>query len=368
MPNFIDKLTLRAQEKAEKLSETLRKDARPEEVALRRLVRQNWHPLSEDLSRESHLHAALAVDGSIGQASLVNGAYLFVAQALCIGEGVEETLVEVGILRGNTKEGSVKRFSDLLLQFVEMRLARQCIDRLLDGGVMYLDGALYSRLPQLYPLRIEGLDDTYPQDTLQDFLYLFNQCNRQGRSINLISIAKTSREDTHAKIWQQAAKIKTALDLPDSEMIYRWARDKEDRAVKGYSTPVILGTWGFSGGRRRLLQEADLGRAPAIIAFYVRLADFDDAIRVEVPACCLGDSRTLSELEAEVLDLSQYDVRPILEILNKDYAGLEIYNSLLYAVDREVRLRRQRMREIYLRIIEGAIGYPIRLNRSERRF
>jgi hypothetical protein len=367
MPNFIDKLDLRAREKADKLSETLRTDTRPEEVPLRELVRQNWHPLPEDLSRESHPHAALAVDGSIRQASLVNGAYLFVAQALCIGEGVEETLVDVGILRGSTKEGIVKRFSDLLLQFVEMRLGCQCINHLPDGGVMYLDGALYSRLPQLYPLRIEGRDDTYPQDTLQDFLYLFDQCNPRGRAVNLISIAKTSSEDTHSKIWQQAAGIKMALDLPDSEMIYRWARD-EDRPVKGYSTPVILGTWGFSGGRRRLLQEADLGKAPAIIAFYVRLADFDDAIRVEVPACCLGDSRTLSELEAEVLNLSQYDVRPILEILDRDYAGLEIYNSLLYAVDREVRLRRQRMREIYLRVIESAVGYPIRLDRSERRF
>jgi hypothetical protein len=49
---------------------------------------------------------------------------------------------------------------------------------------------------------------------------------------------------------------------------------------------------------------------------------------------------------------------------------LEVYNVMLYSVDREVRLRQMTMDEVYLSMIQSALGndIEIRLDRSERRF
>jgi len=359
MPNFIDKLTLRVGEKADRLSETLRREAQAREEALRQLLTQHWHELPSDLEATDQ-RPAYAVDGSLRRASLANGATLFVAQALLMGEEIEESDVEVEILRGSTPRASVERFADLLLQRLEVGLARQHVTRIPEGGVLFLDGALYGQLPQLYPLTIEGVPYPLPDEILDAYLQLFQQCRQ--RHIYLISIAKTSREATHSKIWQREADLPISLDIPDSEMIYRWT----DRA--GYSTPVILGTWGFTRGSRELLKREELSRAPAIVSFFVRLDDFDDAVRVDLPATAVGCEVCLGEVSGEILDPSRYDLRPILQVLAADYGGLEVYNALLYSVDREVRLERRMMKDVYLKLIERKLGCEIRLSRGERRF
>lgn len=359
MPNFIDKLTLRVGEKTDALSETLRREAKAREETLRRLLAHHWHEFPSGLDTTEQ-RPAYAVDGSFRRANLANGAYLFVAQALLMGEGVEETAVEVEILRGSTPRASVERFADLLLQRLEVGLARQYVTRIPQGGVLFLDGALYGQLPQLYPLTIEGVPYPLPDEILDAYLQLFQHCRQ--RQIYLISIAKTSREATHSKIWQREADLPLSLDIPDSEMIYRWT----DRA--GYSTPVILGRWGFTRGSRELLKREELSRAPAIVSFFVRLADFDDAVRVDIPATAVGCEVCLGEVRGEILDLDRHDLRPILQVLAADYGGLEVYNALLYSVDREVRLERRMMNEVYLKLIGRKLECEIRLNRSERRF
>ncbi|MFQ6057735.1 MAG: DNA double-strand break repair nuclease NurA [Anaerolineae bacterium] len=360
MPNFIDKLTLRVEEKAGALSETLRREAEAREEALRQLLAQHWHELPSDLEATDQ-RPAYAVDGSLRRANLANGAYLFAAQALLMGEDIEETAVEVEILRGSTPRASVERFADLLLQRLEVGLACQCASQVPEGSVLFLDGALYGQLPQLYPLTIEGVRYPLPDEILNAYLQLFQHCCQ--RRIDLISIAKTSREATHSKIWQREAKVPIPLDIPDSEMIYRWT---DSRA--GYSTPVILGTWGFTRGSRELLKREELSRAPAIVSFFVRLSDFDDAVRVDLPATALGSDVRLGDVSGDILDLDRHDLRPVLQVLAADYGGLEVYNALLYTVDREVRLERRMMRDVYLKLIGQKLGCEIRLDRSERRF
>ena len=51
-----------------------------------------------------------------------------------------------------------------------------------------------------------------------------------------------------------------------------------------------------------------------------------------------------------------------------DYGGPEVYNALLYSVDREVRLARSTVAEVYLPLVEDLLGVELRLDRSERRF
>jgi hypothetical protein len=331
------------------------------------LVRAHWHPLPRE-TFYGRRRPAVAVDSSIGRADLVNGATLFAAQGLAIGhaalvsDGIECSRVEVEILPGATDEGQVKRFNDLLMQSLELSVAREAVDRLPDGGVLYMDGALYSRLPQLYPLTIPDIDPLHAQ-IAADYRYLFAACPRQGRRIDLVCIAKTSRTDIHSRLWQRDSGRLLPTLLSDSEAIYRWTDGQP-----GFSTPVVLGHIGFSGGNDYVLQETGLEDANAVVAFFVRLAEYDDALLIELPAACLGHTGTLRNLEAEVLDLARFSVLPILQTLAADYGGLEVYNALLYSVDREVRLKRSTMNQIYLRVVGDIVGHDMRLDRSDRRF
>ncbi len=360
MPNFIDKLVLKVQEKADKLSQTLRSDAEAKEEALRQLLERHWHPLPQDITAMKRPdRPVFAIDGSMRRANLANGAYLFVAQALIIGEGIEDTAVEVEILPGSTRRSSVERFADLLLQSLEVGLARDNVDKLPQGSILFLDGALYGQLPQLYPLTIEGTPYSFPEEILAAYLYLFQRCRK--RDIRLISIAKTSRDALLSRILQESEGLSPILDIPDSEMLYRWT---DGRA--GYSTPVILGRWGFTRGSQELLRRAEVRNASAIVSFFVRLSDFDDAVRVDLPAFCVGSDTRLGEVKGDILD--HRTVGEILQMLAGDYGGMEVYNALLYSVDREVRLERRMMKDVYLKLIERELGCEIRLSRSERRF
>jgi hypothetical protein len=146
-------------------------------------------------------------------------------------------------------------------------------------------------------------------------------------------------------------------------MIHRWTEQ-----AAGVSVPVLLGSRGFTGGSRDLLEQPDLAASPAIVSFFTRLADFDDALRVDVPAHQAGHDAALVDLEAGVLPDGCDGVREVLDLLRADYGGLEVYNALLYSVDREVRLRRDVVLEVYLPLIEDVTGVAVRRNRSDRRF
>ncbi len=366
MANFIDRLSEEVEQKKADLTKTLRQDANANEASLARLVKQHWHALPAAASAERR--PAFAVDGSRAVRHLANGAYLFVAQALIVGERAgerqEETDVDVRILPGATPTPFVDRFAELMMHLLEARLASQHAGNLPVGGVIFLDGAIYGQLPQLYPLgEAEGIDDDdLPTEILDQYIHLFKTCEK--RKLILVSIAKTSHEATHAKVWWRAEyskELPKEREISDSEAIYRWT-DRE----AGYSTPVLFGTRSFSSGSRHVLLEK-VKDAPAIVSFFVRLAEFDDALRIDVPASCIGRKETIGDVDEEQL-IDSAEVLPILGLLAADYGGLEVYNALLYSVDREVRLRQEMMDEVYLSLIQNTLGVEIRLDRSERRF
>lgn len=373
MANFIDRLSEQVVQKKDVLKQTLRQDANAHEESLRHLAKKHWHALPKTLAAERR--PAFAVDGSRAVRHLANGAYLFVAQALIVGERagerLEATEVDVQILPGATPTPFVERFAELMMHRLEASLASRYSDTMPKGSVIFLDGALYGQLPQLYPLRAAQQEipaSDLPERILQHYLHLFEMCAR--RKLVLVSIAKTSHEAAHTQVWwKEALKQKKVepermpYEISDSEVIFRWT----DRAA-GFSTPVLFGTRSFSDESRRVLLDS-VKDAPAIISFFVRLADFDDALRIDVPASCLGHAETIGAVEEEQL-IDPDEVTPVLEFLAADYGGLEVYNALLYSVDREVRLRQDMMDEVYLSLIQNALGSDVelRLDRSERRF
>jgi len=373
MPNFIDRLSekLADERTRAELRHTLSQDALPYEESLKHLARQHWHALPPLAT--NGLRPAFAVDGSRAVRHLANGAYLFVAQALIVGERLGERLeatdVDVRILPGATPTPFVERFAELMMHRLEALLARAYADTMPDGSVIFLDGALYGQLPQLYPL-VDHDGTTYdlPEAILDAYLQLFRLC--QQRRLILVSIAKTSHETAHTQVWwqdafarKQVASEQMRHKISDSEVIYRWT----ERAA-GFSTPILFGRRSFSPGSQAILLDR-VQDAPAIVSFFVRLAEFDDALRIDVPASCIGRTDTIGAVDKEQM-IDTAEVLPILELLRADYGGLEVYNALLYSVDREVRLRQEMMDQVYLSLIQNSLGADIelRLDRSERRF
>jgi hypothetical protein len=300
------------------------------------------------------------------EVGLDNGSYLIIVQALCIGDGgFSEPRVDVQILPAATPRATASRVSDLLQRHQELSLACEMVRRLDPGSVLYLDGALYGFLPQLYglPLDLDSPLAVYPDTILSAYVQLLTTARERG--VRLVAVAKTSREATHCKIWMRALEMdeRVLYELADSEMIHRWT----DKAP-GVSVPVILGTWSFTGGSRELLDRPEVAGSPAIVSFFVRMADFDDPLRIDVPACQLGDGACLCDVDGAPFERGTEGVRPVLDILAADYGGLEVYNALLYSVDREVRLKRDIVTEVYLPLIEDLTGREVRPNRSERRF
>ena len=389
MANFVDRLgdRLADEKKRDELRKTLSQDALPQEVSLRRLVKQHWHALPR--LKSDQRRPAFAVDGSRAVRHLANGAYLFVAQALAVGERtgdrMEATDVDVSILPGATPPPFVERFAELTMHRLEAMLASQHAEAMPEGGVIFLDGALYGQLPQLYHVKHDIGDsatETFAKEALNEkvehilraYLNLFELS--VNRNLWLVSIAKTSREAAHAQVWwrdalrhKQVKPDDAPIEISDSEALFRWT----ERAA-GFSTPILFGRRSFSKQPEAVVLDR-VRDAPAIASFFVRLADFDDALRIDVPATCLGRSERIGDIEtdAEILLAAPRDterVITLLELLQADYGGLEVYNALLYSVDREVRLRQEMVDEVYLGLIQNSLGADVELHldRSERRF
>lgn len=363
MADFLDKLTEAVESNLDALQGRLQLTAGPEEAELESLVRRHWQPLPP--TRSGGEWPAYAVDGSVRQVNLDNGGYLFIAQALALGSpGLDEARVDVQVLPSGTQPDVASDFKDLCQAHRELSLACEVVGAAEAGSVLFLDGALYGRLPQMYPRLGCELAEQYRVALLTDYLQLLATAQRRG--VRLVAVSKTSREAAHAKLWLAAtgADLPAALDdLSDSEMIHRWT----DNAA-GQSVPVLLGTRGFTGGSKDLLDQPEIAGSPAIVSFFARLADYDDALRVDVPAYQVGADTALGALEGQVLPGGCAAVAETVDYLRADYGGLEVYNALLYSVDREVRLRRDMVMEVYLPVIEELTGVTVRRNRSERRF
>lgn len=373
MPNFIDRLgeKLADEDKKKELAATLSDRALLHEESLQNLLALHWHRLPKiELGQR---RPAFAIDGSRAVRHLANGAYLFVAQALIMGdqqgERMEAIDVDVRILPGNTDSAVVERYAGLMMHQLEVQLAKENAMRMPAGSVIFLDGALYGQMTSLYPLEENENaplpDDVreLPQAIVECYLDLFKTCAERG--LFLISIAKTSHEKMHARVWWDAQYPgrKIPREISDTEIIYRWTKREA-----GHSTPVLFGTHAEFRGSRRILFDNVTG-VPAIISFFVRLADYDDALRIDVPASCLGRIEKIADITTPQLVQPEL-IQPVLELLLADYGGLEVYNVMLYSVDREVRLHQTTMDEVYFSVIQSALGneVEIRLDRSERRF
>lgn len=360
MPNFIDPFEETARNKSSRLRRFFSDEFKAEEEKLHRLFRDgpHWHALPA--APPNHMRA-MAVDGGLRTLELSNGGLLIIAQALLIGDAVEDAVVDVEILRGIIPRPTAERFADLFRQRLEVTLAARHMAQLGPQGAMLLDGALYSGLPQLYPLRGDGLENL-SGELIDGYKTLFAHC---GSGCLLVSVAKSSRETLLTDLLQAQAGIaeEERLRIPDSEIIFRWTEQKA-----GISTPVLLGTRSFREGSSRVLLESgsDVAKMPAILSFFVRPVDFAPALRVDVPGVCVGRQEHIEDVEALLSDPAQ--VSAVVSALLADYGGPAVYNALLYSVDQEVRLSSDRFFSIYLPLLQGILEVELNPTFSAQRF
>jgi hypothetical protein len=362
MADFVDQITAVLEAKRSRLTRSLGSRAHPQDADLARLVRQHWLRLPV-LDGGHQPRPAYAVDGSSGRLSLEDGSALMVGQAMCLGVGgYALKSADVTHLTAVVAHRAMERIADLMLRHLEFELACQALREVPRGSLLYLDGALYGVVPQLYPLGELGehqpIQPAAVLDTYVAMLHLAEQ-----RDVLLLGVAKTSREATHCKLWTESVRIDGDVPYSDAELIHRWTDSQP-----GHSTAVLLGSWGFTRGSSEILEtRPDVAASPAIVSLFVRLAEHDTALRIDAPATAIGCDLRLADIKGRVVG-SDWDVRPLVTTLMADYGGLDVYNALLYSVDREVRLRRSMLRDVYLPLIGASIGQELRLDRSQRRF
>lgn len=359
---FIGQLNDRLTQQREKLKGNLHMSGRKIDPEFRAAVLAHWHsPLPQRITGEKRM--AYAIDGSRRRANLVSGSTVFVAQALIMGENLNEPVTDIEILPGTVRAETMDRFADLMLRSLEIGLAREHAAKIPEGSIMYLDGAIYGMLPQLYPLTIDSVPEArdYATDLLNDYRQLFTLCKE--RNIFLVAISKTNRQALFSKYVQRKQLNRSdIMEISDGQLF----DELTDRKV-GYSTPLLLGRYSFEQGKSSVvIQDREVQNEPAMVSFFVRLEDMDDALKIEVPACCLGRTERIGDIEWDLLQAE--DVVSVAELLSSDYGGLQVYNALLYVTDLEVRLSKDKMYNIYLPMVAEVLGEELRIDRSERRF
>lgn len=377
-----------------------RKPNNPIEEQLAITMANHWHrwPSSTDNERRE----AYAIDGSGAIRFFDNGACMIVSHALLERAGREETDTDVIFRRGNALNPVLDRYRDLLLRWMELKIALDHVDSLA-GGILYLDGSLYAELPHLlYPLdiQVDSHRDTkgtagFPLRVLEMYLELWRRCRELD--VVLVGISKTSRGNLLSNTFLNPSDSDTiSANIPDreiapgraslptdAEILYRWTEGA------GFSTPILVGMQSFGHRRRQLLGDRttftaeykqrgvdaywadsilnNTLAASAIAAWYVRFSPGEDPLRVEVPATVLLDeSFAMADFYSRII--TPDNIQQVLAHLLTSYGGPSVYNAPLYTADRKVRLNRRVVDEKYLSIIRQVVGTPVNYDRSLRRF
>ena len=118
---------------------------------------------------------------------------------------------------------------------------------------------------------------------------------------------------------------------------------------------------------RRIQAIENYPHAPAIVMFHLKPREHYQSLRIDIPATSLGlvDNIT-SNKHLEFMDPSI--VEHFVAQLVEDFGGRDVYNALLYVVDKEVRLSGKVVDTVYKGIIAEELGVQVEYDRASRRF
>ena len=352
------------------------------EIKLSNQLQLHWHNLPIPASVYDR---EFSIDSSSASRTLANGIDLFIIRALMVGsDGTEFKQMKFELLKGIRDPTTASTFERVLRDLIEIEIVINNSDQL-DGGFVMIDGNLYGRFTHmLQQLRLKGWE-TLPLQLLDAMLKLFDLCLE--KNITLVGVSKFSK--TRVLCSAMLSELGTPVrdpDIMDVELLYRWKHGEE-----GFTTPLLLGEYAFVNEVRAMHDEPERYRkrffgsipqeqqdwgteiikqvplAPAMIMFHLIPSKNEQPLRIDIPASCLG-------LNDKIMDVSPFRfvnpeiVEPVVQQLTAAWGGTDVYNALLYVVDKEVRLASATMDKVYRSVLAREFDTPINYDRNTRRF
>lgn len=377
---FIEVLERRKQEFMPLLQD--KKELSDLEVSLKNCLEHHWHSIP---SPRKIFEREFAVDSSSASRTLANGIDLFLINALMIGsDGTKYKQLKFEMLKGIRDPTISSTFERVLRDLIEIEIVVDNCDYLNDSLVM-VDGNLYGRFTHLLKqLYLKGWEDL-PLRLFEVMQNLFNRCYE--KKIVLLGVSKFSK--TRVFCSAMLTDLGNQISDPeylDAELLYRWKK-----GGTGFTTPLLLGQYAFVDEVKAMYEEPESYRtkyfgniprelndwgtriiervpiAPAIVMFHLIPSPNEQPLRIDIPANCLG-------LNDKIMDVAPYRfikaslVENIVQQLVDDWGGTDVYNALLYVVDREVRLEKDVVDKVYRSVLSRELDLPIMYDRNTRRF
>ena len=352
------------------------------ESELERELNNVWCPLPTSKPTYSNEYA---IDSSSASRSLSNGIEFFITRALMLGTGdFREPMLRFEMIKGSTDYSATAEFERIQRDLMEIQIISENIDKIQDESMVLIDGNLYGRYTHL--LNEINIDNwrTLPLELIEAMQNLYQTC--QKRNIMLVGVSKFSKTRVlTAALKRELGYSFTAPEYLDVELPYRWRLGKT-----GYTKPLMLGTYAIKNAESILkpteyrnknfgsIQDSarqkwatkilrEFPGAPAIVMFHMIPKAHTQPMRIDIPASCLGITSKIMEVNPFDFIDPEY-VEPVVSQLVSDFGGRDVYNALLYIVDREVRLSGKAVDTVYKSVLGAELGISLDYDRSSRRF
>jgi len=352
------------------------------ESELEKELNRKWCPLPTSKPKYSHEYA---IDSSSASRSLSNGIEFFITRALMLGTGnFSEPMLRFEMIKGSTDYSATAEFERIQRDLMEIQIITENMDKVQDDSIVLIDGNLYGRYTHLLnQINIDKWRDL-PLELIKAMQDLYRICQR--RSIMLVGVSKFSKTRVlTAALKRELGYGVRAPEYLDVELLYRWKLGET-----GYTRPLMLGTYAIKNAAsitkpsqyrknnfssiqdpERQKWATDIIRefpsAPAIVMFHMIPKAYAQPMRIDIPASCLG-------ITSKVMEVNPFEfiepelVEPVVSQLVSDFGGRDVYNALLYIVDREVRLGGKAVDTVYKSVLGNEMGITLDYDRSSRRF
>jgi hypothetical protein len=343
-------------------------------------LERRWHPLP---GPKAVYEKEFSVDSSSAYRSLSNGLDFLIVRALMLGTGgYRRPMLRFEAVKGISEYSVASDFERALRELIEVRIVLENIGDVPEGSMVLIDGNLYGRYTHaLHELGLEGWFHL-PLELLDAMWMLYEDCVE--RDITLVGISKFSK--TRALTSALLPGRDQRARFLDVELLYR-----RKTGETGYTEPLLLGEYGVDPRVKSLygspgkMRESLFGRVPeslhgsaeevlervpsfpAIVMFHVISRENAQPMRVDVPSRCLGLDKKISDVTPYQFIEARH-VDSVVRQITEAFGGRDVYNALLYVVDKEVRLSARAVDTVYKSVLGRELGVSIEYDRSTRRF
>ena len=261
------------------------------------------------------------------------------------------------LILGISKDSVARHLTRLLLETVKVQVL-QSFEQMLSSSDFeqlheYLETEEKQSVSAIRFLRDLSLSDSQEQ-LLWDLLY---ELRRPRPDFALI------------QAWTETAGYTTPIEpYPDVPLFKYESKDPADyvrrrfvNAYKDYQQEEDFENWAIPVMRGTF-------QLPTFVTFCAKLAHNDTPMRIDMPAFSAGLPTRISQISAaRMLDPTPQRVTEVLQLLQGEYGGPELYNVFLVRADQEARLPMSDVTTLYEPLVEKELKIPLVPKRRDRR-